>query len=71
MIAQQVLLTSIISTTSPQICILFKINFICVGILPAISLHIMCVPGSHGAQKRVPNPLELELQIVCALGAGN
>lgn len=34
---------------------------------------IMCVPDGHGGQKRMPNPLELELKVVVThhVGAGN
>jgi hypothetical protein len=34
---------------------------------------IMCMPGSHGGQKRALDPLGLELQTVmnCHVGAGN
>lgn len=46
---------------------------ICMGILPAYYVvHHMCA-CAHGDQKRVSDPLKLELQLAlsCPMGAGN
>lgn len=45
----------------------FFLYFKCISALPA------CMPGAHGEQKGVLNPLKLELQmtVYCHLGAGN
>jgi hypothetical protein len=48
--------------------------FMCVIVLPAcMQSRTMCVPDACGGQKRMPNPLELELQVVVShhVGAGN
>lgn len=45
----------------------------CVGVLPAVCLCIVYMPGTQGDQKRTSHFLELDLQTIvsCHVGIGN
>ena len=51
----------------------FRKLFICISVLFACNMDIICVSGTRGGQKRVSDLLELELRMVVShhVDAGN